>query len=134
MDTTRDSERAERVKQERDKIAKAFGAELAKRRNAAGWSLKHMAKLADMTLSAYSRLEYGKGLPSWYCACKIADALGIHVGDFAGPRDDQTERQPSSKRLESIAAEAEHVAKEARRIAAGLPIGEGKPGKKRAKK
>lgn len=57
-----------------------------------GLSQESMARLANISLHTYSKIELGKSLPNLSTLYRIADALGIPPADLISGSDDVDSR------------------------------------------
>jgi transcriptional regulator with XRE-family HTH domain len=66
------------------RIAEAFGQQVAKRREAKGWSQGDLATRAGLSQAAISHVEAGTRTPSIATAQAVAAALDVSVGTLMG--------------------------------------------------
>jgi transcriptional regulator with XRE-family HTH domain len=69
-------------------------------RSGAGWSLNTLAGVSGVSSGLLSQIERGNGNPSYSTLIKLAQALGVGVGEFFGGQD------PQPKRVELVRAES----------------------------
>jgi transcriptional regulator with XRE-family HTH domain len=69
-------------------------------RSAAGWSLNALASASGVSSGLLSQIERGNGNPSYSTLIKLAQALGVGVGEFFAGQD------PQPKRVELVRAGA----------------------------
>lgn len=74
-------------KPKRSREAKAFGAEVRRRRQAAGWTLEKLSEKAGLGTNYLSPLENGARDPSLSTITKIAGAFRAHPADLFGSVD-----------------------------------------------
>jgi transcriptional regulator with XRE-family HTH domain len=94
-----------------------FGERLRELRKQAGMTQEKLARAADVSNATVFKLETVEGQdPSWSTVCKLADALGIGVGDFreqvpgeqaTAPAAELTGRRPTDANLARSYAKAQ---------------------------
>jgi transcriptional regulator with XRE-family HTH domain len=52
-----------------------------------GLSQEALAHAANLTMSSYARIERGQANPTWLTVTRIADGLGITLGELAASID-----------------------------------------------
>jgi transcriptional regulator with XRE-family HTH domain len=52
-----------------------------------GWTVYRLAAAARLQRTHAGRIVAGDTVPSWPVACRIADALGVPVGELRGQQD-----------------------------------------------
>ena len=68
-----------------DKQVQAFGKELKRRREGAGFSTKDFATIVDCSYSYINNLEHGRKRPSPQLVDRIASVFGVNVSDMLEP-------------------------------------------------
>jgi len=58
------------------------GPQIAKLREARGFTVRRVAELARTNKSVITRIESGAREPVWDTACRIADALGVGLDEL----------------------------------------------------
>lgn len=77
-----------------------FGQKLKEVRARAGLTQEALARAADISLSAITKLESGKVDPTWGTVQRIAKALGVSVEEFKDdePAAPEPEEKPAPKK------------------------------------
>ena len=68
-----------------DKQVQAFGKELKRRREGAGFSTKDFATIVDCSYSYINNLEHGRRRPSPQLVDRVANVFGVPVSDMLEP-------------------------------------------------
>lgn len=58
-----------------------FGDVLCRLRNSKRQTQKTLSKISGVSVPTISRIEQGSE-PTWFVACKLADAFGVSLDDF----------------------------------------------------
>src|SRR4051812_48342881 len=84
----------------RKEIDPLFGRRLRAFRDAKGWTQAQLGEAAGMRQNVVARLEAGDREPGWGTVQKLADALGVDVGEFRKGSDAATpDAEPEPERL-----------------------------------
>lgn len=59
-----------------------FGQRLRLHREAKGWTQYRLAKEAQIHRSYVAQIEDGEKVPGWEIVTRLADVLGVEVGEF----------------------------------------------------
>lgn len=70
----------------------ALAAVLRRLREARGLSQEATAQAAGISLNTYSRIERGHAAPSWTTVRRIADALGVGMGELGAEVERERDR------------------------------------------
>jgi transcriptional regulator with XRE-family HTH domain len=70
-----------------DHEARELGRRLRLARERAGLSVYELARAADLSPPTVYQVEAGSRDPAWSTVVRLADALGLAVGDLAPGRD-----------------------------------------------
>jgi len=80
----------------RDRKPTAFGRRLRELREERGLSQQALERLTGIAHQSIYQYEHGTASPNWTTVLRLADALGVNVGEFRGP-EDQGEELPEKK-------------------------------------
>lgn len=81
-------------------MGSVFANRLKELRKAAGMSQEDVARAADVSLSAITKLEAGSVEPTWATVRAIAKALGVSVARFEdeeGEADGEPDKKPPAE-------------------------------------